>query len=236
MPEQTFSFVQLTGMARDPRRRDLPNDHVAGAHTTPRIDPYGSTDPHLQKDDHIMSMQHDDTTSHESWTETDPTAGLQTVRFLEGSWHSDGEGPYGPYALDANAEIRGRWMLLTYSITEPTSHDVFYVSTQVYGYDDDGLVLELFDTAGSFTFRSIAVDGEPSDGEHGVRFDWTNEDRKPGQDFWKRSEFQQRDGALHFRYDSMEPSRTADTGNADAAQELSTFEGIWHPGKRPAVD
>jgi hypothetical protein len=185
-----------------------------------------------------MSTQHDDTASQESWTDTDAAAGLQPVRFLEGSWHSDGEGPYGPYALDATVEIRGRWMLLTYSVSEPRSHDVFYVSTQVYGYDDDGLVLELFDTAGSFTFRGVAVSGEPSDdndGEHGVRFEWTNEDRKPGEDFWKRSEFQQRDGTLHFRYDSMEPSRTAEADNADATAELSTFEGIWHPGIRPAV-
>jgi hypothetical protein len=181
-----------------------------------------------------MSTQHDDTTSHDSWTETDQTAGLQPVRFLEGSWHSDGEGPYGPYALDATVEIRGRWMLLTYSISEPTSHDVFYVSTQVYGHDDEGLVLELFDTAGSFTFRGVAV-GDNNDGERGVRFDWTNEDRQPGEDFWKRSEFQQRNGTLHFRYDSMEPSSTADADNPDATQQLLTFEGIWHPGKRPAV-
>ena len=183
-----------------------------------------------------MSTQHDDTTSQKSWTETDPTAGLQPVRFLESSWHSDGEGPYGPYALDATAEFRGRWMLLTYSIMEPTSLDVFYVFTQVYGYDDDGLLLELFDTAGSFTFRGVVVDRDHIDGDHidgdsGVRFEWTNEDRKPGEDFWKRSEFLKRDGTLHFRYDSMEPSRGAGA-DADATEELSTFEGIWNPGKR----
>jgi len=186
-----------------------------------------------------MSTQHDDTTSQKSWTETDPTVGLQPVRFLEGSWHSDGEGPYGPYALDATAEIRGRWMLLTYSVSEPTSHDVFYVSTQVYGYDNDGLLLELFDTAGSFTFRGVVVGDEHSDSDHidgdsidvdsGLRFEWTNEDRKLGEDFWKRSEFLKRDGTLHFRYDSMEPSKGA---GADETEKLSTFEGIWNPGKR----
>lgn len=191
-------------------------------------------DPSYRKTSPIMTTQNDDTASHGSWTGTDAAEGLLPVRFLEGSWHSDGEGPYGPYALDATAEIRGRWMLLTYSVMEPTSLDVFYVSTQVYGYDDAGLVLELFDTAGSFTFRGVVVDGEHSDGDHGVRFDWTNEHREQGEDFWKRSEFRQRDGALHFRYDSMEPSGSAGH-DADTTEVLSTFEGVWNPGKRPAT-
>ncbi len=181
-----------------------------------------------------MSTRHDDIDPLESWVETDLAAGLQPVRFLEGSWHSNGDGPYGPYALDATAEIRGRWMLLTYSISEPTSLDVFYVSTQVYGYDDDGLVLQLFDTAGSFTFRGVVVGDENNTGDHAVWFDWKNEDRRQGEDFWKRSEFSLRDGTLHFRYDSMEPSRDADADSA--AQELSTFEGVWHRGERAAVN
>jgi hypothetical protein len=180
-----------------------------------------------------MSTQYDDTASQGSWTETDASEGLRPVHFLEGSWYGDGYGPYGPYALDATAEIRGRWMLLTYSISEPTARDVFYVSTQVYGYDDDGLVLQLFDTAGSFTFRGVVVDDEDSNGHDGVRFEWKNEDRKQGEDFWKRSEFLLRDGTLHFRYDSMEPSRSADADDADATEELMTFEGVWHPGTRP---
>lgn len=195
-----------------------------------------------------MSTQHDDTTTQEPWTDNDPAEGLRPVLFLEGSWHSNGEGPYGSYALDANAEIRGRWMLLTYAISEPTTHDVFYVSTQVYGYDDDGLILDLFDTAGSFTFRGAVIgdeltnakqsdikqsDTEQSDTEHGVRFEWVNEDRKPGRDFWKRSEFQQREGILHFRYDSMEPTGT-DGDDGDGTEELLTFEGTWTRGKRPA--
>jgi hypothetical protein len=64
----------------------------------------------------------------------------------------------------------------------------------------------------------------------GVRFDWKNDDRQKGEDSWKRSEFKQRDGELHFRYDSMEP---ADSDPA-VGDELLTFEGIWKPGKRPA--
>jgi hypothetical protein len=182
-----------------------------------------------------MSTKHDETTSQDSWSETDPATALQPLRFLEGQWHSDGKGPYGPYALDATAEIRGRWMLLTYSISEPTTHDVFYVSTQVYGYDDDGLVLELFDTAGSFSFRGTTVSNEKDKGEHGVRFEWKNDDRQPGQDFWKRSEFRHSDKTLHFRYDSMEPSHSAGADDGDASEELLTFEGVWKPGKRPAT-
>jgi hypothetical protein len=159
-----------------------------------------------------MTTSHD-TRSKTTSTDTDDVEGLQTLRFLAGSWHSDGQGPYGPYALDATAEIRGRWLLLTYTISDPTSHDLFYVSTQVYGYDDDGLVLELFDTAGSFTFRGVLLD------DGGVRFDWNDGEN------WKRSEFHPHDQNLDFRYDSMEP---------DASNKLSTFEGMWHPGARTA--
>jgi hypothetical protein len=155
----------------------------------------------------------DNSSSQTTPTDTDDHDALQTLRFLEGSWHSDGQGPYGPYALEATAEIRGRWLLLTYTISEPTSHDVFYVSTQVYGYDDEGLVLELFDTAGSFTFHGVVLEDD------GVRFDW-----KDGEN-WKRSEFHPHGENLDFRYDSMEP---------DASSELSTFEGTWHPGARTA--
>jgi hypothetical protein len=157
-----------------------------------------------------MTNEHD-TTSEASWSDSDPAAGLVPVRFLEGSWHGEGQGPYGPYSLDATAEVRGRWLLLTYEVGEPTSHEVFYYSTQVYGYDDDGLMLELFDTAGSFTFRGHVLD------DGGVRFEWNDGDS------WKRSEFHPQGKDLHFRYDSMDP---------DTSGELSTFEGIWQPGIR----
>jgi hypothetical protein len=150
-----------------------------------------------------------------NWTDTNDTANgvdaLQPLRFLTGEWHSDGHGPYGPYALDALAQIRGRWLLLTYEISEPTSHDIFYVSTQVYGHDENGLTLELFDTAGSFTFRGTVLE------DGGVRFEWHDGDN------WKRSEFRPREADLDFRYESMEPS---------ASDQLSTFEGPWKRGKR----
>lgn len=157
-----------------------------------------------------MTTDHD-TSAQTTWSDSGAEEGLRPLRNLAGEWHSDGTGPYGPYALDANAEIRGRWLLMTYEISEPTTRDVFYVSTQVYGYDDDGLVLELFDTAGSFTFRGVALD------EGGVRFDWSDGDS------WKRSEFHPNHQDLGFRYDSMEPG---------TSKELSTYEGIWTRGAR----
>jgi hypothetical protein len=153
-------------------------------------------------------------TPSEAWNKTDPAEGLHALRFIEGSWHGEGEGPYGPYSLDATAEIRGRWLLLTYEISEPTSHDIFYFSTQVYGYDDDGLVLNLYDTAGSFTFRGVTLD------DGGVRFDWNHGDN------WKRSEFHPHDNGVHFRYDSMEP---------EVSNDLSTFEGPWHRNARETL-
>jgi hypothetical protein len=155
-----------------------------------------------------MTTEHDED-PNTAWT--DSTDSLQPVRFLEGTWHSDGHGPFGPYVLDATAQIRGRWLLLTYEISEPTSHDVFYVSTQVYGYDDDGPVLDLFDTAGAFNFRGTILD------DGGVRFSWSEGDN------WKRSEFRPHQDGLDFRYESMEP---------DASDELSTFEGVWNRGAR----
>jgi hypothetical protein len=148
-----------------------------------------------------------------SWNDTNGVDDLQPLRFLEGVWHSSGTGPYGPYDLDATAQIRGRWLLMTYEISEPNSHDIFYFSTQVYGYDDNGPILELFDTAGSFTFRGTVLD------DGGLRFDWRDGDN------WKRSEFRPNNANLDFRYDSMEP---------DVSDELSTFEGTWHRDLRKA--
>jgi hypothetical protein len=170
-----------------------------------------------------MTTEHD-TAAETSWTGTIESGALEPLRFLEGSWHSDGQGPYGPYALQAIAEMRGRWLLLRYEISDPKSGDVFYFSTQVYGFDDDGLVLELFDTAGSFTFRGSVLDDAA-----GVGFEWRNDDRQEGEDLWKRSEFKHIDGQVHFRYDSMEPVNS----NSVDPDELLTFEGVWKPGKRP---
>ncbi len=144
-------------------------------------------------------------------TKVDP---LESVRFLEGDWHGDGQGPYGPYDFETSAEFRGRWLLLTGTSFEPKTDTIVYVSTQVYGYDEKGLVLQLFDTAGAFDFR-----GAPKD--DGLQFDW-----KDGEN-WKTSEFWPgRKGEINYRYQSIEPA---------VAKGLQVFEGVWLPGRRPTT-
>jgi hypothetical protein len=136
---------------------------------------------------------------------------LEPLMFLVGDWHGEGEGPWGPYDFATHVEVKGRWVLLTTTVLEPQTDTASYVSTQVYGYDDKGLVLHLFDTAGAFLFHGKA-DGE------GLRFEWK------GGDDWKRSDFQPKEGGkIHFLYHAMEPSLPG-TG--------AKFEGDWLPGKR----
>lgn len=136
---------------------------------------------------------------------------LKPLRFLEGTWHGDGLGPYGPYEFETQVEERGRWLLLTSTVFETGTDNVFYVSTQVFGYDDAGLTLDFFDTAGSFDFHSVHAD-------KGLLFEWKND-----QD-WKRSALiPQENGRIKFKYESMEPA---------ASDELSVFEGEWIRGTR----
>lgn len=137
---------------------------------------------------------------------------LKPLMFLEGDWHGTGQGPYGPYGSETHVESRGRWMLITYQISQPDTGEITYVSTQVFGFDDKGLTLDLYDTAGAFRFRSV-----PSDKD--IRFEW-----KAG-DEWKRSTFRQEGEKIHFKYDSMEPSVSA---------EALIFEGEWISGKSPS--
>lgn len=136
----------------------------------------------------------------------DESAKLTPLMFLKGSWRGDGRGPYGPYKLETRVEQRGRWMLMTSAIIDAKSHEITYVSTQVYGYDSDGLQLQFFDTAGSFEFHGTqTVDG--------LRFDW-----KDGEN-WKRSQnWPEADGKVRFRYESVYPA---------SGSEL--FEGSWEP-------
>jgi hypothetical protein len=136
---------------------------------------------------------------------------LEPLMFLVGDWHGEGQGPWGPYDFETSVEVKGRWLLLTTTVFEPKTDKISYVSTQVYGYDDKGLVLQLFDTAGSFQFRGKA-EGK------GLLFEW-----KTGDD-WKRSEFQPiKGGKIHFRYTAMDPN-LPETG--------AKFEGDWLPEKR----
>lgn len=136
----------------------------------------------------------------------DESAMLKPLLFLEGSWRGDGRGPYGPYKLEARVEQRGRWLLMTSAIIDAKSHEITYVSTQVYGYDSNGLQLQFFDTAGSFEFHGTMT-------EDGRQFDW-----KDGEN-WKRSQYwPQAGGKVRFRYESVYPA---------SGSEL--FEGSWEP-------
>ena len=136
----------------------------------------------------------------------DDNAKLAPLLFLAGNWDGEGRGPYGPYKLEAKVEQRGRWLLLTSAILDSNSHEVTYVSTQVYGYAASVLLLHFFDTAGSFDFHGKQTDD-------GLRFDWKHGDN------WKRSEYwHEAGGKITFRYESVFPK---------AGSEL--FEGHWLP-------
>jgi hypothetical protein len=160
-----------------------------------------------------------------AWTaERDDSAekALEPLSMLEGVWHGDGTGPYGPMEHETQAAFRGRWLLLTGTIFVPGTDTVTYVSTQVFGYDDDGLLLQYFDTAGAFDFR-----GEQAGA--GLTFTWKRDDSKFAADLpdlWKTSEFAPAsDGEITFRYQSMEPT---------VGDEPLTFEGTWRAGPRPS--
>ena len=161
-----------------------------------------------------------------NWTsQPDGTASeaLEPLWILKGVWHGQGTGPYGPIEHETHAEFRGRWLLLTGTIFVPETDTVTYVSTQVSGYDADGLLLHYFDTAGAFDFR-----GE-QDGD-GLKFTWKRGESKLGADvtdLWKTSEFTPgAGGKIDFRYQSMEPA---------VGDEPLTFSGTWKHGPRKAA-
>lgn len=147
---------------------------------------------------------------------------LEPLSMLAGVWHGDGTGPYGPMEHETHADFRGRWLLLTGTIFVPDTDNVTYVSTQVFGYDDDGLLLQYFDTAGAFDFRGEQVAG-------GLKFTWKREHGAFGRestDLWKTSEFSPgANGEIDFRYQSMETA---------VGEEPLTFEGTWRTGSRTA--
>lgn len=144
---------------------------------------------------------------------------LAPLAMLEGVWHGDGIGPYGPIEHETNAEFRGRWLLLTGTIFEPGTSNVTYMSTQVFGFDDHGLILQYFDTAGAFDFRGeIQTDG--------LTFTWKQGEGNlgPNPDLWKTSEFSLgANGDITFQYESME---------LDASEQPLTFKGTWQRGAR----
>jgi hypothetical protein len=161
-----------------------------------------------------------------AWTaqpdDTDQKA-LAPLAMLEGLWHGDGVGPYGPIEHETQAVFRGRWLLLTGTIFEPNTRNVTYLSTQVFGYDNDGLMLHYFDTTGAFDFRGEAM-------KDGLTFTWKRGEGQFGaelSDLWKTSEFVSApNGEIGFQYQSMEP---------DAGEHPLTFTGTWRKGPRIAT-
>ena len=117
---------------------------------------------------------------------------LKNLEFLKGKWTGSGTGPYGPYDVTASFEERGRWLLMLHAISAPGDVEPFYVSTQVYGYENDDHTLDFFDTAGSFHFTGSR------DGDY-LSFDWKNDEE------WRKSEYWlQGDGAVKFKYQAYD--------------------------------
>jgi hypothetical protein len=142
---------------------------------------------------------------------------LEPLMILKGNWLGTGQSPQGPYELDAIVEERGRWLLLRHAIKRPDTREVMYVSTQIYGFENDKLTLDYFDTAGSFKFSGNRTK------DH-IAFDWMS------GDLWKKSEYwKEEDKSLRFKYQSMEPD--------PKSKELTllVFEGTWTPADKAAA-
>ena len=132
---------------------------------------------------------------------------LEPLEMLEGRWKGSGKGSYGPFTAEMEAEVRGRWLLMTQEIKLPIVGITTYVSTQVYGYDDDGLTLDFFDTAGSFAFHGRR------DGDQ-LRFHFQDGVVEKTSLYWKDNE------GLAYDYTSVE---TQDDGSA----KKTHFAGVW---------
>ena len=121
------------------------------------------------------------------------------VRTLIGSWQGAGVGPQGPFEVRADFEERGRWILLRHQISPPGVKEPFYVSTQVFGFDDAELTLDYFDTAGSFHFKGDEI-------AKGLEFKWTHDEHKKSSgDLWKVSKYEfDSSTVVRFNYQSGE--------------------------------
>jgi hypothetical protein len=131
-------------------------------------------------------------------------AKLNPMRRLLGEWTGSGQSPQGPFEVRADFQERGRWILLRHQISRPGIPEPFYYSTQMFGYDDSGLTLDYFDTAGSFHFRGDSA-------EDSLSFSWKNDDPQ-GSDVWKASKYDFV-GAdkMNFSYQSCERQHGQDS-------------------------
>lgn len=132
---------------------------------------------------------------------------LEPLMVLEGRWTGSGKGSYGPFSAEMDVEVRGRWLLMRQKITVPIVGITTYVSTQVYGYDEAGLTLDFFDTAGSFRFHGT------HEGEY-LRFHFDDPNTQKTSLYWMEK------GSLHFDYVSVE---TQESGE----QKKVHFGGLW---------
>jgi hypothetical protein len=140
---------------------------------------------------------------------------LAPLRALVGSWTGSGQGPQGPFNVRADFEERGRWLVLSHAISPPGSPDPFYVSTQVFGYGDDGLTLDYFDTAGSFHFQGGKALNE-------LTFSWKKDQLSSGDDLWKDSSYSFiGDRSLSFKYRSCEAQKAGESAVLEFKGELN---------------
>jgi hypothetical protein len=134
---------------------------------------------------------------HEGKDEMMDVEQLEPYQFLIGTWRGKGVGGQGPFSVRAQFEVRGRWILLRHEISPPGNEQPFYVSTQVLGFDESGLTLDYFDTAGSFHFRGKQAN-------RSIEFSWKREDLR-NTDLWKTSAYELVDKAtVRFKYQSYE--------------------------------
>ena len=131
---------------------------------------------------------------------------LAPLEMLIGDWLGKGKGSYGPFTVEAHTERRGRWLLMCHEIKVPIVHITTYVSTQVYGFDGQGLTLDYFDTAGAFRFHGQRH-------ESALHFEWREGTNRKTSRYWAEGEM------LHFAYESI----VRDEGSDDVKHE--TYEG-----------
>ena len=132
---------------------------------------------------------------------------IDPLRMLEGRWTGKGKGSYGPFSAEMDVEVRGRWLLMRQQIKLPVVEITTYVSTQVYGYDDAGLTLQFFDTAGSFGFHGR---------REGNQLSFHFKDEKAE----KTSLYRKEPEGVSFDYTSIETQE-------DGSKKKVHFGGVW---------
>jgi hypothetical protein len=132
---------------------------------------------------------------------------IEPLMMLEGRWTGKGKGSYGPFSAEMEVEVRGRWLLMTQQIKVPIVGITTYVSTQVYGYDDAGLTLDFFDTAGAFNFHGFREGDQ-------LTFHFKDDTVE------KISLYRKVDDGISFDYTSTEIQE-------DGSGKEVHFEGVW---------